>query len=110
MFDSYFLFVLASGLAIGFLFLILVAPIVYKFDAELLFLVPVFFAAVLMFVMVFYSDPFTPDCPACGASYFEEPYCSSCGADLIDDCVCGHVWTDKDIYCPECGVWRYLDD
>lgn len=106
MFDSYFGFVFSAGLAVGLLVLFLVMPIVCRFDVELLIVVPVLLAAVLMGVMVFYPEPFTPDCPACGASYFEESFCSSCGADLVDDCICGRVWTDDDVFCPDCGAVR----
>lgn len=106
MIDSYFGLVFAVGLSVGFFGLLLVMPIVNKFDVELLVLVPVLLAGVLMFVMVFYPDPFTPDCPACGASYYDEPYCSSCGADLVDDCACGRVWKKDDVFCSVCGAER----
>lgn len=106
MLDSYFLFVLVAGFGFALLVLFLVMPIVIRFDFELLILVPILLAVVLMGVMVFYPDPFTPDCPACGASYFEESFCFSCGADLVDDCACGRVWKDEDVFCPDCGLIR----
>ena len=100
--DSAFLFI--GAFALIFVVFVLFAN---AYDKPFLIFIGFGFGVVLLLVsciyfphLVYRSCPFCGSFPECGV------FCSNCGADLIDDCVCGHVWTNKEVYCPECGAVR----
>lgn len=49
---------------------------------------------------------FTGVCSACGDVRQNGDFCTSCGQALVEQCMCGHLWSDSQFFCPDCGRGR----